>query len=241
MFKRIDETFEKFKISVGSSKNFKDLQNLKAQYLGRSGYLTEILRKITSLDQEERISIGKAVNDTKDKILSLVESKKQEIEEAEINAQLEKEKIDVTLPSSCAFRAKMHPISYAINFLRDIYKHLGFEVVDGPEIENEWNNFTALNVPEDHPAREMQDTFYLEQDNLLLRTHTSNVQIRHMSENTPPFKIASIGKVYRSDYDATHSPMFHQSEGLVIDESSNFLDLKHCLKDFLALFLKKKI
>ena len=175
----------------------------------------------------------------KDELQNLIEAKINEIQNAEINQKLEKEKIDITLPERSFVRGKIHPVSQVIDEISSIFSEIGFSVEEGPDVENEYNNFTALNTPDNHPARDMHDTFYLdEKKEKLLRTHTSPVQIRTMLKDEPPFKIIAPGRTYRSDSDQTHAPMFHQVEGLHIDKDINMGHLKGCLNYFIKNFLK---
>lgn len=211
------------------------LENLRVQYLGKSGIVTEQMKKLGSLPPEEKKSFGAEVNKLKTELQQLIDEKKAVLESAALDARLASEKIDVTLPARPEKQGKIHPISQVIDEITAIFAAQGFEMKDGPDIEDDWHNFTALNTPPHHPARAMQDTFYLPENNVL-RTQTSSVQIRTMANGKPPFKIMAAGRVYRSDWDMTHSPMFHQVEGLYIDKGIHMGHLKYCLIQFLKSF-----
>jgi len=198
-------------------------------------------KKIGTIDVSERKKFASDLNIIKDELQDLINLKINEIEKANINEKLEKEKIDVTLPERSFVRGKIHPVSQTIDEISSIFSEIGFSVEEGPDVENEYNNFTALNTPDNHPARDMHDTFYLDdKKERLLRTHTSPVQIRTMLKDKPPFKIIAPGRTYRSDSDQTHSPMFHQVEGLHIDKNINMGHLKGCLNYFIKEFFEVK-
>ena len=220
--------------------NSKDLQDLKIKYLGKKGKISLLSKGLGKLSQSERPKVGKAINllrvffEEQSQILT------KEIEQQEINAILEKESIDISLPVESENLGNLHPITKTIDKICQYFLSRGYSIEDGPEIESEYFNFDALNIPKDHPARDMHDTFYVGAETLL-RTHTSPVQIRSILKNKAPLKIICPGKVYRSDADQTHTPMFHQIEGLLIDEKVNFGNLKHELIDFLNYFFGKKL
>lgn len=220
----------------------KTLEDLRVKYLGKKGLITEQMKKIGSMEPEERKSFGAVVNKARDSITQAIDAKKSQLEDAELNHKLASEKIDVSIPSRPENKGAIHPVSQVIDEVIAIFAAQGFDVMEGPEIEDDFHNFTALNIPENHPARQMQDTFYLpSNDNgtpLVLRTHTSSVQIRTMEQGKPPFKFIAPGRVYRSDYDMTHTPMFHQIEGLYIDKDINMGHLKGCLHNFLKAFFE---
>jgi phenylalanyl-tRNA synthetase alpha chain len=195
------------------------------------------MKSLASLSPEEKPKKGAEINQVKKQIETLLETRKEEISNLELNEKLEKEKIDVTLPSRPKMKGSLHPVMNTIDEISTIFHGIGFDVADGPEIEDDFHNFTALNIPESHPARAMHDTFYVNKE-YVLRTHTSPVQIRYMENNTPPIQIISPGRVYRVDSDATHSPMFHQVEGLVINEDVNFANLKGVVQSFLQSFFE---
>lgn len=216
---------------IATATNEEDLQALKVRFLGKKGELTAIMKGIGALSAEERPLIGQVVNSVRDALESTFESSLAEVKKSFRNQRLASERIDVTLPSRSLPKGTKHPVTLVIEEISDIFSSLGFMVAEGPEIEMDFYNFEALNFPKDHPARDMQDTFFV-QDNLLLRTHTSPVQIRTMLKQKPPVRIIAPGTVYRCDYDATHSPMFHQIEGLMVDKGVTFGDLKGILTLF---------
>jgi phenylalanyl-tRNA synthetase alpha chain len=207
------------------------LQDIRVRFLGRKGELTGLMKGLGALSAEERPVVGQLVNTIKDEIESRLESALASAREGEIRQRLQSERIDVTLPGRRLPCGTKHPITLVIEEVCDIFAGLGFSVAEGPEIEHDWYNFEALNFPPEHPARDMQDTFFVE-NNLLLRTHTSPVQIRTMLKQKPPVRIIAPGTVYRCDSDATHSPMFHQIEGLMVDKGVTFGDLKGMLTTF---------
>jgi len=207
------------------------LQEIRVRFLGRKGELTSLMKGLGTLSAEERPVVGQLVNTIKDEIESRLESALASAREQEIQQRLQSERIDVTLPGRRLTCGTKHPITLVIEEVCDIFAGLGFSVAEGPEIEHDWYNFEALNFPPEHPARDMQDTFFVK-NNLLLRTHTSPVQIRTMLKQKPPVRIIAPGTVYRCDSDATHSPMFHQIEGLMVDKGVTFGDLKGMLTIF---------
>lgn len=218
------------------------LEGLRVEYLGKKGLIAEHMQKLRDLPPEERKDFGARVNVLKEAITEALDARKTLLNAAAINARLEQEKIDVTLPVRAEQRGSLHPISQVVEEAVAILGKMGFSVAEGPDIEDDFHNFTALNTPENHPARQMQDTFYLpadEQGQLrVLRTQTSSVQIRVMTSGKPPFRIIAPGRVYRSDYDMTHTPMFHQIEGLYIDKGIHMGHLKTCLLEFLKAFFE---
>ena len=219
------------------------LENAKARYLGKSGELTALLKSLGQLPAEERKSAGQAINAAKARLDQALEARRAELAEAALNERLAEEALDVTLPGRGSGRGGLHPIMRTWQRVEQIFRSVGFDVADGPEIETDWYNFTALNNPENHPARSMQDTFYVDLKdeqglNLLLRTHTSPMQVRYARMHKPPIKVIAPGRTYRVDSDATHSPMFHQVEGLWIEEDISFADLKGVYTDFLHRFFE---
>lgn len=209
-----------------------DLEQLRIQYLGKKGELTAILKQMGKLSPEERPQVGQMANEVRTYIEGAIESKKAQLEQKKQQEQLKAEKIDVTLPGKKITLGAKHPLSIVLDEIKEIFVGMGFEIVEGPEVEYDYYNFEALNIPKDHPARDTQDTFYIN-DNILLRTQTSSVQVRVMEKQKPPIRIISPGRVYRSDaVDATHSPLFHQIEGLVVDKGITFADLKGTLEIF---------
>lgn len=232
------------KHAIQSATSLEALEAVRVKFLGKKGILSEKMRQLASLSPEERKSFGKEMNTVKEAITALLEENKQLLETQALQAKLQEETVDITLPPRPERQGSIHPVSQVIEELTVIFSRQGFELASGPEIEDDFHNFTALNMPPDHPARAMQDTFYLhgKQDNtaLLLRTHTSSVQIRTMMKGKPPFKIMACGRVYRSDYDMTHTPMFHQMEGLYIDKNIHMGHLRGCLQEFVEAFFEMK-
>jgi len=216
------------------------LEQTKARYLGKSGSLTELLKGLGKLAPEERKSTGAAINSAKERIEAALEERRDALRRAQLEAQLQGEALDITLPGRGYAGGGLHPVTRTLERIEELFRSIGFEVADGPEIEDDFHNFTALNTPENHPARSMHDTFYIRNaPGLLLRTHTSPIQVRYMETHQPPIRIIAPGRVYRVDSDATHSPMFHQVEGLWIDEAVSFADLKGVFTDFLRNFFEK--
>ncbi|QDR80885.1 phenylalanine--tRNA ligase subunit alpha [Sporomusa termitida] len=209
------------------------LNELKVKYLGKKGLLTGVLRGLGALSPEERPRAGQIVNEVRNEIEQIIAAKLEVLKQAEVARKLASETIDVTLPGRPAALGHLHPLTLTLNRIKDTFMRLGFEVAEGPEVETDYHSFEALNLPKDHPARDMQDTFYITNE-ILLRPHTSPVQIRTMQSSVPnqPIRIIAPGKVYRRDYDATHSPMFQQVEGLVVDQDISFADLKGTLELF---------
>ena len=219
----------------------KKLQNLKSQFLGKNSQINQEFKKLGLLNENERKIRASSLNNEKQKITESINNKFKELENLEINQKLEKNQVDVTLPARERPNGKIHPVSQVIDEISSIFSEIGFSVAEGPDVESEYNNFTALNTPEDHPARDMHDTFYLDKNKkILLRTHTSPVQIRTMLSGKAPFKIIVPGRTYRCDSDQTHSPMFHQLEGLHIDKNINMGHLKGCLDYFVKEFFEVK-
>jgi len=214
------------------------LENAKARYLGKTGVLTEQLKGLGKLSAEERPAAGARINEAKTKLEAALNARRASIADAKLAAQLAGEALDVTLPGRGAGTGTLHPITRTLARVEALFRSLGFTVADGPEIEDDFHNFTALNTPENHPARSMQDTFYVE-GGMVLRTHTSPIQVRYMETHAPPIKIIAPGRVYRVDSDATHSPMFHQVEGLWIDRDVSFADLKGVFTEFLHNFFER--
>ena len=219
------------------------LENAKARYLGKSGELSGFRATLGSLSPEDRRVAGAAFNAAKERIEAALEARRAALAGAKLSARLSEEALDVTLPGRGRGRGGVHPVLRTWQRIEEIWHSLGFEVADGPEIETDWYNFTALNNPENHPARSMQDTFYVDLKDkdglpLVLRTHTSPMQVRYARMHKPPIKVIAPGRTYRVDSDATHSPMFHQVEGLWIDENISFADLKGVYTDFLRRFFE---
>ena len=224
---------------ISTAQSSQLLEELRVKYLGKKGLITGEMSKIATLPVEEKKSFGAKVNEVKQAVEAVLDAKKSELEVAEINIKLAAEKIDVTLPVRPQPEGKTHPISEVMREITDILASLGFEFKDGPNIEDDYHNFTALNFAENHPARQMHDTFFM-QDGHLLRTHTSSVQIRAMKEGKAPFRIFSMGRTYRCDSDMTHTPMFHQVEALLIDKNINFGHLKWTVNEFIKQFFGER-
>ncbi|MBM3350689.1 MAG: phenylalanine--tRNA ligase subunit alpha [Betaproteobacteria bacterium] len=230
-------------LDFDNSATMNDLEIAKARYLGKSGLLTDALKGLGKLSAEERPAAGAAINVVKQAVEASLTARREAILNAEQAKQLAQESIDVTLPARAQSKGGLHPVTLTLKRVEELFHSIGFEVATGPEIETDFYNFTALNIPEDHPARAMHDTFYIDEANVL-RTHTSPVQVRYMENalklnKTPPLKIIAPGRVYRVDSDATHSPMFHQVEGLWVDEDISFANLKGVVQDFLQKFFER--
>lgn len=230
---------------ISSAADLKTLDETRVSILGKKGTVTEKMKTLGSLPPEEKIAAGKALNLLKSAVENAIDAKKQELETAELNRRLAGEKIDVTLPVRPEIQGRIHPVSKIYEEVVAIFGQMGFEVAEGPDIEDQFHNFNALNMPANHPARQMQDTFYIANpdsadfdDSFVVRTHTSGIQIRTMEKQQPPIRIIAPGRTYRSDYDATHTPMFHQVEGLVIDKTTTMAHLKGCLYDFVKAFFE---
>jgi phenylalanyl-tRNA synthetase alpha chain len=215
-----------------------ELEQAKARYLGKSGSLTELLKGLGKLSQEERPAMGSRINQAKEAIEAALNSRRDAIQIKKLDAQLAGEALDVTLPGRGLGTGGLHPVTRTLERIESLFRSIGFDVASGPEIETDFYNFTALNIPENHPARAMHDTFYVD-DKHLLRTHTSPVQVHYMQNNRPPFKVIAPGRVYRCDSDVTHTPMFHQVEGLWVNEDANFAALKGVLADFMRHFFER--
>ena len=216
-----------------------DLDQVKAKYLGKTGVLTEALKSLGKLAAEDRPKVGAEINLVKQGVEEALEKRREAILNAFQAKQLAEESLDVTLPSRKEDQGTLHPVTQTLHRVESLFHSIGFSVAHGPQIESDFYNFTALNIPESHPARAMHDTFYID-ESYVLRTHTSPVQIRHLEKNKPPLRIISPGRVYRVDSDATHSPMFHQVEGLWVDQQVSFADLKGVIEDFLQNFFENK-
>ena len=231
---------DNLKVELSQVNSENDLMNLKSNYLGKKGEITKLAANIKNLSVEEKKEVGSKLNLLKKEAELLISEKFKFLKNEIINKKLESEKIDITLPQRESNLGSIHPITQILDEVLDIFEGYGFQIVEGPEIENDYYNFEALNIPKDHPARDMQDTFYLE-DEKVLRTHTSPMQVRIMENNLPPIKIISPGKVYRCDSDVTHTPMFHQVEGLLVNHDVSFSNLKSILSSFCSDFFGKKI
>ncbi len=227
----LEELRKKAEAELDSAQSKEELLSIRTKYLGRKGLLTSVLRGLGNIPPEERPAIGKLSNEVKEDLSVKIDAAIERIETAERNRTLLAGKIDVTLPGRRVGLGRLHPITQIADEICEIFKGLGFSVVEGPEVEFDYYNFEALNIPKDHPARDMQDTFYVS-ENIVLRTHTSPVQVRIMEKQKPPVRIICPGKVYRCDSDVSHTPMFHQIEGLLVDKGISFSDLKGVLTFF---------
>lgn len=223
---------------IASAQTPDAVEALRVALLGKSGQVTAQLKALGTLPADQRKAAGESINRARDAISQALAQRKAALEDAALDARLAGEAIDVTLPGRNPGRGGLHPITRTLERIADLFGRLGYELADGPEIEDDWHNFQALNFPPHHPARAMHDTFYFG-DGRLLRTHTSGVQVRYMGQHAPPLRMIAAGKVYRSDSDQTHSPMFHQVEGLLVDEHSTFADLKGTLAEFVRAFFER--
>jgi len=225
---------EKYLLKLKDDLDLNNINQIKSELFGKTGKISNEFKKMGSMSPDSRKKFASDLNAIKDELQETIEKKIKDIEIKEINLKLQNEKVDVTLPERSFKRGKIHPVSQVIDEISSIFSEIGFSVAEGPDVENEYNNFTALNTPDNHPARDMHDTFYLDDNKeYLLRTHTSPVQVRTMLGGKPPFKIIAPGRTYRSDSDQTHAPMFHQVEGLHIDKNINMGHLKGCLNYFI--------
>jgi phenylalanyl-tRNA synthetase alpha chain len=234
----MEELITEVKEKISKIQTLSELEDLKVFYLGKSGVLTAMMMQLKNMPPENRKAFGQTVNQQKERTLELIQAKFQELQDLELQSKLSAQKLDLSLPGRSKVIGKIHPIWQAIDEMVAIFSRLGFDVAQGPSIESDWYNFTALNIAQNHPARQMHDTFYLQAPNMLLRTHTSPVQIRTMEKSKPPFRFISFGRTYRADSDMTHTPMFHQIEGVVVDEKINMGHLKATLTEFIKLFFE---
>jgi phenylalanyl-tRNA synthetase alpha chain len=237
----LEQIKQDFPTQISAVDSLEKLEELRVHYIGKKGAITELMMDLKNLNGEEKKHFGAAVNQLKNEFTAAWQDKKEQLELVNLNQKLQTEKLDLSEPVRQEIQGSIHPISKTINDIKNIFNQLGFEAIEGPEIEDDFHNFSALNIPENHPARQMQDTFYLPENDgktMLLRTHTSSVQIRKMLGSKPPLKIISLGKVYRSDSDQTHTPMFNQVEALVIDKNINMGHLKWTLETFLQKFFE---
>ncbi|RCS59511.1 phenylalanine--tRNA ligase subunit alpha [Parvibium lacunae] len=239
----IQQLYQEAEQAFAQAQDAATLENEKAKFLGKTGKVTELLKGMASLSHEEKKTQGAAVNALKGQIEAALNARRQALADAQMQARLNAEAIDVTLPGRGRTRGGLHPATRTLARIEQLFASMGFAVADGPEIETDWYNFTALNNPLNHPARSMQDTFYVEDKDstglpLVLRTHTSPIQVRYAKHHQPPIKVIAPGRVYRVDSDATHTPMFHQVEGLWIAEDVSFADLKGVITDFLRNFFE---
>lgn len=223
---------------IAAAATLEALDALRVGLLGKSGSITEQLKQLGKLPPEERKARGERINQAKERVAAAIAARRAQLERQALDARLAAERVDVTMPGRCSEPGTLHPVTRTLERIGAIFQRLGYQLASGPEIEDDYHNFEALNFPPHHPARAMHDTFYFG-DGRLLRTHTSPVQIRAMQGRKPPLRVIAPGKVYRSDSDHTHSPMFHQVEGLLVDESSNFGDLKGTLAQFVGAFFER--
>jgi phenylalanyl-tRNA synthetase alpha chain len=226
--------------AVESADDLPSLEKIRVEYLGKNGHITQLLKSLGSLSVEERPKFGQQVNQAKDKINLFIDERRLTLETSKIQAALKASAIDITLAGRGQDLGHLHPVTKTFDRIETWFQRMGFEVAEGPEVEDDFHNFEALNIPAYHPARAMHDTFYFP-DGKLLRTHTSPVQIRAMTENKPPFRLIAPGRVYRCDSDVTHTPMFHQVEGLLVDKGINFSHLKGILSEFLRAFFEEPL
>ena len=222
---------------IEAADNLDALDQIRVSYLGKKGELTSLLKTLGTLPAEERKAAGQDINRSKQEVQQAIEGRRQSLQAAALEAKLASERIDVTLPGRGQSNGGLHPVTRTMQRIEDLFSQLGFAIEQGPEIEDDYHNFEALNIPAHHPARAMHDTFYFDATTLL-RTHTSPVQVRHMQTDTPPLRIIAPGRVYRCDSDLTHTPMFHQVEGLLVDRDVSFADLMGTLADFLRHFFE---
>ena len=233
---RVYQALEK----VAQTSNSQTLDQLRVHYLGKKGEITSLLKTLGKLAAEDRPKAGEVINQARDTVQNALNARKEELDAAALNARLAAESIDISLPGRGQDIGGLHPVTRTITRIEDFFSSIGFTVAEGPEVEDDYHNFEALNIPAHHPARAMHDTFYFDA-HTLLRTHTSPVQVREMENKQPPIRIICPGRVYRCDSDMTHSPMFHQVEGLLIDENISFADLKGILQQFLRAFFEQDL
>lgn len=236
----LEQLVEQARLAISEAPDLQTLDQIRVTYLGKKGQITEMMKSLGGLSAEERPRAGQAINVAKQAVQQALEASKQTMEEQVLNARLASESLDVTLPGRGEARGGLHPVTRTLERIESLFTQLGFEIAEGPEIEDNFHNFEALNIPESHPARAMHDTFYFDEDTLL-RTHTSPVQVRIMKDKQPPLRVIAPGRVYRCDSDLTHTPMFHQVEGFLVDEQVSFADLKGMLDDFLRNFFEREL
>lgn len=237
MQEKLQTIITKAQEAVSSVTDLAKLDDIRVQYLGKKGELTDMMKMLGKLSNEERPKAGQIINEAKQMVQGILNAKKRELDDAKLAKQLSEETIDVTLPGRDVDVGSLHPVTRTLNRIETLFSKAGFDIETGPEIEDDWHNFEALNIPETHPARAMHDTFYIN-ENTVLRTHTSGVQIRTMENKKPPLRIIAPGRVYRCDSDQTHTPMFHQIEGLIIEKNASFAQLRALLIEFLRQFFE---
>ena len=236
----VENTLDRALSEISNSNDLRSLDEVRVSFLGKKGELTTLLKSLGQMDPTERPKAGEAINQAKSAIQDAIEHRKASLANSQLEEELASGSIDITLPGRRSFLGGLHPVTQVLNRIEELFIGSGYEVVTGPEVEDEYHNFEALNIPEHHPARAMHDTFYFG-DGGLLRTHTSPSQVRTMEKQNPPIRVICPGRVYRRDSDLTHSPMFHQVEGLVVDERISFADLKGTLTEFLMKFFEKEL
>ncbi|MFB1011587.1 MAG: phenylalanine--tRNA ligase subunit alpha [Thiopseudomonas sp.] len=236
----LDQQVSQALAAIAATDNVQALEQLRVQFLGKKGDFTQLMKQLGSLSAEERPKAGAVINAAKEQVQDALNSRKQLLEDAALNEKLAAETLDVTLPGRGQQSGGLHPVTRTLERIEQFFSRIGYDVAEGPEVEDDYHNFEALNIPGHHPARAMHDTFYFNA-NMLLRTHTSPVPVRTMEAQQPPIRIVCPGRVYRCDSDITHSPMFHQVEGLLIDEDVNFADLKGTIEEFLRVFFEKDL
>ena len=236
----VENTLDRALSEISKSIDLRSLDEIRVSFLGKKGELTTLLKSLGQMDPSERPKAGESINQAKTAIQDAIEVRKQSLANSQLKEELATGSVDITLPGRRSFLGGLHPVTQVLNRIEELFIGSGYEVVTGPEVEDEYHNFEALNIPEHHPARAMHDTFYFG-DGSLLRTHTSPSQVRTMESQNPPIRVICPGRVYRRDSDLTHSPMFHQVEGLVVDEGISFADLKGTLTEFLTKFFEKEL
>ena len=237
MQERLQNILSQAQDAVAEVTELTKLDELRVHFLGKKGELTEMMKTLGKLSAEERPKAGQVINEAKQAVQSLLNAKKKELDDAKLAQKLAEETVDITLPGRGADVGSLHPVTRTLTRIETLFANAGFDVETGPEIEDDWHNFEALNIPETHPARAMHDTFYIN-ENTVLRTHTSGVQIRTMENKQPPLRIIAPGRVYRCDSDQTHTPMFHQVEGLIIEKNASFAQLRTLIIEFLRKFFE---
>ena len=236
----VENTLDRALSEISNSNDLRSLDEVRVSFLGKKGELTTLLKSLGQMDPTERPKAGEAINQAKSAIQDAIDHRKVSLANSQLEEELASGSVDITLPGRRSFLGGLHPVTQVLNRIEELFIGSGYEVVTGPEVEDEYHNFEALNIPEHHPARAMHDTFYFG-DGGLLRTHTSPSQVRTMEKQNPPIRVICPGRVYRRDSDLTHSPMFHQVEGLVVDEGISFADLKGTLTEFLMKFFEKEL
>ncbi|MBF0265882.1 MAG: phenylalanine--tRNA ligase subunit alpha [Gammaproteobacteria bacterium] len=236
----LDQLVSQATEQINQSTSIDAIEQVRIDYLGKKGLITAQMKTLGQLDPKDRAAMGQVINQAKQTIQSQIQEKKEQLQTAVLNAKLASETIDVSLPGRGSKNAGLHPVTRTLQRIEKLFADMGFAVKTGPEIEDDYHNFEALNIPESHPARAMHDTFYFD-PHTVLRTHTSPVQVRTMENEKPPLRIIAPGRVYRCDSDLTHTPMFHQVEGLMVDKNVSFADLKGLLDEFLRLFFERDL